>query len=48
MIGKLNAQLQAMKSEYSRIGNEIRITQRELFEVLNKRYQYSLPFDTQN
>ena len=47
MIGKLNAQLQALKSEYSRIGNEIRITQRELFEVLNRRYQYSIPFDTQ-
>ena len=48
MIGNLNTQLQTLKSEYSLIGNKIRITQRELFDALNKRYQYSIPFDTQN
>lgn len=47
MIAKLNAKLQEMKSEYSLMGNEIRITQRNLFHALNRRYQYCLPFDTQ-
>jgi hypothetical protein len=44
MIAKLNSKLQAMKSQYSLLGNEIRITQRNLFDALNKRFQYSLPF----
>ena len=44
MIAKLNSRLQEMKSQYSLLGNEIRITQRNLFDALNKRFQYSLPF----
>jgi hypothetical protein len=48
MIATLNRQLQELKSEYSLLGSEIRITQRNLFDALNKRYQYCLPFDTQH
>ena len=44
MIAKLNSRLQEMKSQYSLLGNEIRITQRNLFDALNKRFQYSLTF----
>ena len=43
MIGSLNAKLQSLKMDYSSIGHEIRITQQQLFMVLNKRYQPSLP-----
>ena len=48
LIGQLSAKLQELKSEYSLLGNEIRITQRDLFDSLNRQYQYSLPFDRQN
>ena len=47
IIGRLSARLQEMKSQYSILGNEIRITQRDLFYALNRKYQYSLPFETQ-
>jgi acyl-ACP thioesterase len=42
-IARLNLQLQELRSEYSLIGSEIRITQRNLFDALNRRYQYCLP-----
>jgi hypothetical protein len=45
-IARLNLQLQELKSEYSLLGSEIRITQRNLFDALNRRYQYCLPPDT--
>jgi len=48
IIAKLSARLQEMKSQYSLLGNDIRITQRDLFDALNKRYQYCLPFNSQN
>ena len=48
LIANLNTRLQIMKNEYSSLGNNIRTTQRDLFSALNKRYQYSLPFETQN
>ena len=48
MIARLSARLQEMKSQYSLLGNDIRITQRDLFDALNKRYQYCLPFNSQN
>lgn len=47
MIGSLNAKLQSLRMDYSSIGHEIRITQQQLFMALNKRYQYSLPFNSQ-
>lgn len=47
MIANLNATLQNLKNEYSRIGIEIRTTQKQLFEALNNRYQYALPFGEQ-
>jgi hypothetical protein len=43
-IGDLNSKLQVLKSEYGRIGSEVKATQKALFEALNSRYQYSLPF----
>jgi len=47
MIGNLNAKLQDLKMDYSALGNEIRTTQKALFAALNRRYQYSLPFEAQ-
>lgn len=44
MIGQLNAKLQELKAEYGRLGAEVKATQKALFEALNNRYQYSLPF----
>lgn len=47
-IGDLNANLQTLKSEYGRLGAEIKATQKALIEALNHRYQYSLPFATES
>lgn len=46
-IGDLNANLQELKSEYGRLGAEVKATQKALIEALNHRYQYSLPFTSE-
>ena len=43
-IGDLNSKLQELKAEYGRLGAEVKATQKALFEALNHRYQYILPF----
>jgi hypothetical protein len=43
-IAYTNQRLQALKQNYSEVGNDIRRTQKELNELLNQRYQYRLPF----
>jgi hypothetical protein len=47
LIGSLNTEIQAMQMEYSRLGNGIKLRRRQLTDLLDRRYQYSLPFDGQ-
>ena len=44
-IRMLNGRLQLLKNKYSEVGTEIRITQRNLTDALNQRYQYSIDFE---